>query len=115
MTNLKTSDFSMKNADSPFTELFSIMSKYFISDEFLAGATQEIEAMRQHIDNSVQSMLQGLQNIGHLMGVSLQNKDKLSDEIKNIGFFIASIGNLVEALNALRSDADFVLQQRGVD
>jgi hypothetical protein len=58
-------------------------------------------------------LLQGLQDIGHLMGMTSSAMIE-GVKLNNIGNFIAAISNLTEALNALKSDTDYVLQKRGV-
>lgn len=103
-----------KNEENSFTELFSLLRKYeVLSQDFLSLAynTEELHAIHQHIDNAMVVLLQGLQDVGNLMGIASQNKKKMMAELKTIGFFIAGLGNLTEALHVLRSDTNYMLQQ----
>ncbi len=111
----KQSEF-FKNAGSPFTELFSLLKRYDHSSEglpTLAYDAHELKVIDQHIDNAINVLLQGLQDVGHLMGIS-SSGESVSAELSHIGFFISAITNLTEALNDLRSDTDYVLRKRGV-
>lgn len=118
MDNANVNLSKIRNVEKPFTELFSLMRRYeVLPDGFstLAYQTDELKILSQHINNGIDVLLQGLQDMGQLMGLGVQNKRSISDEIKNLGFFISAISNLVEALHALQLDADFVLKQRGND
>ena len=104
----------VENANSPFSELFSLLKRYQVLPHgvaTLAYAAEELKVMHQHIDNAMEILLQGLQDLGQLIGIAAQDKEKIADDLSNIGFFISAIGNLTEALNALRLDADYVLKQ----
>lgn len=104
-----------KNAESPFTELFSLLKRYeILSQGFptLAYKTEELKVMHQHINNAIDVLLQGLQDMGHLIDAATHDKGKTIEDLNNIGFFISAISNLTEALNNLRVDADHVLEQR---
>ncbi len=106
-----------KNNDSSFTELFSLLKRY----EKLEGESttllyesSELKYINQHIDNAINTLLQGLQDLGQLIGVSSQSEEIRLNEFKYIGFFISAITNLTEALNDLRTDTEYSLKQRGV-
>lgn len=103
-----------KNAESPFTELFSILKRDKILSNGLATLghdTKALKVMQQHVDNAMDVLLQGLQDLGNLIGMSIQNKKDALEDLNNIGFFISAISNLTEALNALRLDADYMLKK----
>jgi hypothetical protein len=105
----------LKNIESPFTELFSLLKRYDIKSQGftnLVYETEELKVMQQHVTNAIEILLQGMQGIGRLMGGSLSEKKELIEELQDIGFFISSISNLTEALNSLRSDTDYELKQR---
>lgn len=104
------------NMDSPFTELFSLLKRYenlsttslcFVYD------SDELKVIHQLINNAVDVLLQGLQGIGQLIGITSLDK-RIINALNHLGLFISAITNLAEALNDLRSDADYVLRQRGV-
>ncbi len=106
---------TFQNADSPFTELFFLLKKRIIlSNEIqsLVCNSDELKVLRRHTDNAMDILLHGLQDLGNLMSVAVYNQQK-SENLEGIGFFISAIGNLTVALNGLRSDAGFLLSQRG--
>lgn len=111
------SEEKLENNERPFTELFSLLKRYKnLSDGMLTMAYQpeELKIMHQHTSNAIELLLLGLQNIGHLIGTINYEKNEI-DEINNIGFFIAAITNLTEALNNLRADTDYILRQSGIN
>lgn len=115
MMNLVNAATQFKNAESPFTELFALLKKRIVLSEGFPSQmyeTQELKVMYQHVDNAIEIVLQGLQDLGQLLGLAAQDKKKSTEGIYNIGFFISAVSNLAEALSALRSDADYVLKQR---
>jgi hypothetical protein len=105
----------ISNAESPFTELFSILKTHEVQSNelpILPHSTKKIKIIYQHTENAISLLLQGLQNVGQLIGT--RKRSTLSNsEVNNIGFFISAISNLTEALNVLRLDADYILKQRG--
>ena len=116
MSNI-TNGLANKNLESPFTELFALVIRHEILPEGLATLAYESEQLKliqRHIDNAVDVLLHGLQDLGYLIGVASQNKKKVMSDLNNIGFFITVIANLTEALNSLRLDTGYVLQQRGI-
>jgi hypothetical protein len=105
----------LKNIESPFTELFSLLKRYDIKSQGFTNLlyeTEELKAMQQHVANAIEILLHGMQGIGRLMGGSLSEKKEIIEELQDVGFFISSISNLTEALNSLRSDTDYELKQR---
>lgn len=116
MTKIVNDIKKFKNSESPFTELFALLKRYENSANgfpTLSYNSHELKIMHQHIDNAVDVLLQGLQGVGHLVGINSSNINEI-EELNQIGFFISAITNLTEALNTLRSDADYVLRDRGV-
>lgn len=116
MKNITANEEKLKNIESPFTELFSLLKRYESSSSgssTLAYTSDELKSIHQHIDNAVDVLLQGLQGVGQLMGSTSPGK-RVVEELNQLGFFISAISNLTEALNDLRSDADYVLRQRGI-
>lgn len=105
----------LTNQESPFTELFSVLKRYEILPQglfTLAYKTDELKVMHQHIDNAMDILLQGLQDLGQIVGHVAQDDKDMREDIKNIGYLIATISNLTEALNTLRADTNYVLEQR---
>ena len=57
----------ISNAESPFTELFSILKTHEIPStelSILPHSTKKIKMLCQHTDNAISLLLQGLQNVG---------------------------------------------------
>jgi len=102
-----------KDIDSSFTFLFSLLKRYensSLGEATLAYNADELLLIHQHTNNAVDILLQGLQDIGQLIGKCKNNLEKKNQ----IGFLISAISNLTAALNDLRSDTDYVLKQRGI-
>lgn len=116
MDNAFVDSTKIKNIESPFTELFALLKRYenlSNGSATLAYTSEELKEIHQHIDNAIAVLLQGLQGVAHLMGITAPD-EKIVEELNHLGFFISAIGNLTEALNVLRSDTDYVLRKRGV-
>lgn len=114
MTSLYDRKPEFRNAESPFTELFLILKKSPDSTADLSTLIYdpaELRVMHQHIDNAIDLLLQGLQDLGQLMSLAGRESDDVLKELANLGFFISGISNLTEALNTLRNDADYVLNK----
>jgi len=111
MCGKKEMEVGIKNINSPFTELFSILKRqqtYFLQTSDHIFNVAELRILHQHAENAIDMMLQGLQDIGQLIGIFGGNKN--FTEFFNIGFFISGISNLAEALNSLKQDVDFLLK-----
>lgn len=95
------------NIDNSFTELFSLIKKYRPTNRIGIDYTlAEMNKMLLHADNAITNILHGLQSVGNLIALaSFSNKQ----DIMQIGYFLSLIGNLMEALNTLRSDCEYEL------
>ena len=115
MNNIAASEEILKNLDSPFTELFSLLKRYNCSSGLptLSYSADELKIINHHINNAMRVLLQGLQGVGSLMSMSPEG-GKVSEEANCLGFFISALSNLTEALNDLRLDTDYMLYH-GVD
>ena len=116
MDNTFANSATIKNIESPFTELFSLLKRYDSLPDgspMLAYKSDALKIIHQHIDNAMDVLLHGLQDMGRLLSVATEDKKNVIEELHNIGFFISGITNLTEALNILRMDTDHVLSQRG--
>lgn len=112
------SNIEFKNHNNPFTEIFSLIKRYEISSDGFSTFvyhTDELKALYQHAENAISIVLQGLQDVGSLISVAEQNQSRIPSDINGIGYLISGISNLAEALHILKSDADFVLRQRGIN
>jgi len=102
----------VKNIESPFTELYALLKRnsLFSDDgrEALSQDSENLMSLCSHIDNAIDSLLRGLQDVGQLIGLVKHDEINMAEEISRLGFFISTIGNLTEALNTLRLDADYV-------
>ena len=99
----------VKNANSPFTEILSLIIKYEILSESavkLAYPRQDLLIISHHLNNAVDVMLQGLQEIGNL--VAAVDHEKMKDvSIDEVGAFISATCNLIEALNTFGRDVEY--------
>lgn len=99
---------TLQNLSSPFTELFSLLKGYEEDRLFINNyKPDQLKVMRQHIDNAVEGLLHGLQDIGCILSSTLAQENLKM--MKNIGFFISIISNLMEALNSLKLDTEYYL------
>lgn len=108
MADITNSDLEFKNRDCPFTELFSLLKRReeSPSGEIVLGYnSNELSAIHQHVDNAIVMLIQGMQDVGGLLGIAINESDGITESLDNIGFFISGISNLMEALNGLRTDA----------
>lgn len=113
---MKTEIEKILNIESPFTELFSQLKLYENLAPTLpmtAYGSGQLNSMNAHIDNAINVLLQGLQDLGQLIGLASRPKREKIEELNRIGFFISAISNLTVALNDLKADADHVLKERG--
>lgn len=80
----------VKNLNSPFTELFSLLKQYENSSCTSLYSCDELKTIQQHVDSAVEVLLQGLQGVGQLIGVASVNK-KITEEMNQLSFFISAI------------------------
>ena len=102
-----------RNFDSPFTELFSLLKSYEYSPAGLPKlvyGSDELKVIQLHSENAINALLNGLQGMSLLIGMAFYDKH-VGSELTRISFFIATICNLVEALNDLSSDVYYVLNK----
>jgi len=90
-----------KNVNSPFTEIFSLLTKYELLPDNtceLAYTPAELIILRQHMENASEMILQGLQDVGALMAAV--DKEKMKQiPVDSIGCFISAVCNLIEAMS----------------
>jgi hypothetical protein len=79
----------------------------------LACSTEELRVIGHHINNVLELLTSGLQDLCFLMGEAKQNKQSSLDQLCSIEFFVSIICNLMSALHAVKSDTSFILRQRG--
>jgi hypothetical protein len=109
--NNKQSLLVINNAGSPFTEIFSRLIKYKTlpdNTSTLAYSSEELKIMCAHINNAVEVMLQGLQDIGNLLAAA-ERKNLQDVSTEGVGLFISATCNLIEALNRFTLDAEYVV------
>lgn len=101
MRHLYENNVVLNNINSPFTDIFSILTKYEKSvnnKSKVAYSSAQVSRLRHHMCNSIDVMLRGLQGLGNVLAVTDQNS--LQDaSINDIGQFISGICNLIEALH----------------
>ncbi|MBV9575432.1 MAG: hypothetical protein JO149_02280 [Gammaproteobacteria bacterium] len=115
-TVLNSKEQKIKNIERPFTELFSLLKRYETlpnDSPTLAYTSKEMNEIRQHADNAIDSLLSGLHGVAHIIKTAT-SEQKNHDELNQLGILISIISNLTEALNDLKADTDYVLTKRGV-
>ena len=103
----------IKNVDSPFTEIFSRITKYqtLPNDNVrMAYSNIDLLIMKHHINNAVEVMLQGLQDVGNLLSAVRRDKE-LDLPAEGVGDFISATCNLIGALNLLSKNAEYSVNQ----
>ncbi|OGT63241.1 MAG: hypothetical protein A3E85_06015 [Gammaproteobacteria bacterium RIFCSPHIGHO2_12_FULL_45_12] len=110
-------EYEYKNIESPFTEIFSLLKRYQVLSDGLTALvynSDELIEMHQHIESVIETLLQGLQSLGQVVGEATNRKVIPINRIGSIGYLISSISNLTESLNTLKADASFELRRRGL-
>lgn len=105
---------NIQNIESPFTELLSLLKRYESSSYGLPISPyddEELKVINDHINNAMDVLLQGLQGVGYLIATTSLDMT-IVNEGYQLSLFITSIANLIEALNHLRLDADYILKER---
>jgi hypothetical protein len=96
------------NIEYPFTELLSLLKLYKSTQNGsskMVYSPKALQAMDKHADNAIQSLLFGMQSLGHTLGVvNNETGNEIATHTSNLGFLIQSISNLIEALHQLRTD-----------
>jgi hypothetical protein len=106
-------DKNLQNPDCPFTELFSKMVCYKdmppgVPSSMLVYSTTDMITMIKHIENAIEALLRGMQDLSPMIG-----KNKF-ESCNASGFFFSMQCNLIEALNSLQSELLHGLNKRGV-
>lgn len=115
MRNIENIQEQIINVEQPFTELFSLLKRYENlpdGNTTLVYSCDELKTIHHHTDNVINVLLQGLQSLSQMIG--FVSPHKVIHELNYLAFFISAISNLTEALNVLRSDADYILSERQV-
>ena len=71
--------------------MFSLLKRYQVLPQgsaTLAYETEELKLMHHHVDNAMEILLQGIQDLGNLIGVAAEKNERLKDDMRNIGLFI---------------------------
>lgn len=95
-----------ENVDCPFTELLSLLKSYKPTQSGLelVYSPQALQAMHQHADNAMKSLLFGLQALGHVLGVLNEKGEESPIYASSLGFLVQFITNLIEAMHQLCTD-----------
>jgi len=72
-----------------------------------------LKSVYQHAENAIEAVLQGGQVLGKVMSLVDIKKERVGNEIRNIGLFMSIIMNLLEGLYLLVIDMGFVLKEMG--
>lgn len=103
MENAMASTGEISNLDSPFTELFSLIT--FNEDLESKYTTEQLRYIYSHSENAIDAILRGMQDVGRVVGGAESQPDI---SISNFGFFVSTIFNLSEALNSLKSNISYI-------
>lgn len=102
----RSADYKISQINSPFTQIFSVLTKYDISENnpsVFAYGDEQLVQLYDHIRNSNMILLQGLGSMGRML--SAVDKDAYDEiSIPDLGRFISATCNLIEALDKLQSD-----------
>jgi len=107
-------DKNLQNFDCPFTDLFSNIKHFTLTEEGqvkLDYSFKKLNTLINHSNNAIENLLRGMQSLGVFLSFASQYK-YLNDELQNLGMLISTISNLVEALNILNADISFELSKR---
>lgn len=94
-----------------FTELFHLLKRFMVFEESISTSdiSKKITLLLLHTENTITGILHGLQAVG-VLAANSELSDK--NDIAHLGHFLTLIANLLEALNELRSDCDFLLSTK---
>ncbi len=115
MAKVNNKTMQAKNINSPFSELFSLLTRYEIAGKgavTLAYNTSELKVMNQHLNNAKAILSQGLEELFHFFGLLAQESGKMLPKLSSAWIFFGAMMNLTEALDALQENTDYVLRQR---
>lgn len=101
---------TLNNIESPFTEIFALLIKdwQLPNHSSLNNDPHDTKILRQHVDNAINVLVQGLQDVGYLLSVTMQCNNQSTDQFNNVGFFVSTVVNLIEALIQLGQDIDYL-------
>lgn len=99
----------------PFEALFRLMAGKKCGDRvrYTEFEPERLEAISTHAENVKQAVFCGLQAIGHALAIAVDTGDLDKRRISDIGWFISNLGELAEACNYLKSEADFAQSLHG--
>lgn len=106
---------TLDNLDHPFSELFSLLEAREVKNGGinLAYTTETMKAIHQHSENAIALLLSGIQSIGYLMSVKGNNKFITGDNLNDLGFLIATLSDLTDAIYTLNSNVAHQLKHKG--
>lgn len=107
-------DKNLPNFDFPFTDLFSNIKHFILTEEGqlrLNYSYEQLNVLINHSNNAIETLLRGLQSLGLCLSI-IGQCDYLKEELSNLGMLISMIGNLIEALNVLNADIIYELSER---
>ena len=99
----------------PFEALFRLMAGQKCGDRvrYTEFESERLEAISTHAENVKQEVFCGLQAIGHALAIAANTGDLDKRRISDIGWFISNLGELAEACNHVKSEADFARSCHG--
>lgn len=113
MAYVSTSTDKRSNAQSTFTDLFSILNQYIPSragDLTLRYSYEELNTIKETAQKNITLLDDGIQELRSLLNSISKINPTLNQNLNNTNSFIEGITNLIEALSNLESDACYVLE-----
>lgn len=104
MEKATNNEAKFKNAESPFTEVYSILRSTFMSSGKQRLDENDIKIIDKHLSNMFVSILRGLQGVGALMIITSAMDEPMNKNSIHIGEFVAVISNLLETIGLFCAD-----------
>ncbi|MBA3661008.1 MAG: hypothetical protein H0W64_04745 [Gammaproteobacteria bacterium] len=95
--------------EQPFTEIF----KFLTNIQSINPSSNDLQdriPIKNEIENALNVLLIGLQDIAYIMSITKQDKPELTTHIDNVDFFNNTMINLIHALNDLRLFLEYKTQ-----
>ncbi|HSW68861.1 MAG TPA: hypothetical protein VLI69_01715 [Gammaproteobacteria bacterium] len=105
MDEMMFTENTINNPDSPFTEIFSLLT---LNGDFENYTGEQLRSLYLHSENAIDVILRGIQDASQMFGAS---KIQPPEIIQNFGFFISALANLSEALITLKENTNYILKQ----
>ena len=112
---LADEDSYFGDVHKPFEALFRLMAGKKCGDtvRYTEFEPERLEAISNHASNVMGQIVCGLQGIGNALAIAGVTGDLDKQRISDIGWLISSLGEITEACDHVKSEADFARSCRG--